>query len=150
MAATKPLAKVATKVAHRALPKAGAQKTSQTVVLKTAEARAKRKAEIATNVKQAKDKLGELTVHDTILRNKLKELRKKYNDGANPQFKEELDALKIEVDESGTKLMGSQTDLNYAIQEKDEIDKMDVDTASLFVEEGDNSSDGPSSSSHPA
>ncbi|KFY32650.1 hypothetical protein V494_07853, partial [Pseudogymnoascus sp. VKM F-4513 (FW-928)] len=138
------------KTAHRAPPKPVAQKISQNVALKTAEARAKRKAELATKVKQANDKLEELTKRDEVLKNKLKELRKNYDNGANPQFKEELDALKIEVDESGTKLMSCQTELRGTIEEKDEFDKMDVDTASLFVEEGDNGSGGPSSSSHPA
>ncbi|OBT96840.1 hypothetical protein VE01_05581, partial [Pseudogymnoascus verrucosus] len=89
---------------------------------KTAEARAKRKAEI-----------------------KLKELRKKYDNGANPQYKEELDALQLASVESGDKLMNCQTDVEMANKEEIGIDKMDVD--SLFVEEGDNGSDGPSSSS---
>ena len=148
MAATKPPAKVATpKTAHRAPPKAGVQKTSQNVVLKTTEARAKRKTEVATKLKQANDKLEELTKHDELIKNKLKELRKNYDNGANPQFKEELDALKIEVDESGNNLMSCRSELQGAIKEKDDFDKMDVNTASLFVEEGNNGSDGPSSSS---
>ncbi|OBT70561.1 hypothetical protein VF21_10370, partial [Pseudogymnoascus sp. 05NY08] len=112
MAATKPTPKVAnTKTAHRAPPKSGVQKTPNTA-LQASEARAKRKAQIAIKVKQANDKLEELTKHDEVIKNKLKELRKKYNDGANPQFKEELDAVKIEVDESNNKLMSCQTELN--------------------------------------
>ncbi|KAL5345184.1 hypothetical protein ACLOAV_009553 [Pseudogymnoascus australis] len=150
MAPTKPTPKVAnTKTAHRAPPKSGVQRIPNTA-LKAAEARAKRKAQLAIKVEQASDKLEELTKHDEVIKNKLKELRKKYNDGANPQFKEELDAVKIEVDESNDKLMSCQTELNVAKQEKEVIDTMDVDTASLFLEEDDDDSDGPSSTPHPA
>ncbi|KFY68731.1 hypothetical protein V496_00875 [Pseudogymnoascus sp. VKM F-4515 (FW-2607)] len=149
MAPTKPQKVANAKPGSRAPPKSGVQRTPN-AALKASEARAKRKAQIAIKVKQANDKLEELTKHDEVIKNKLKELRKKYNDGANPQFKEELDAVKIEVDESSDKLMSCQTELNVAKQEKEDIDTMDVDTASLFLEEGENDSDGPSSSPHPA
>ena len=43
--------------------------------------------------------------------------------------------------------MSCRSELQGAIKEKDDFDKMDVNTASLFVEEGNNGSDGPSSSS---
>ncbi|KFY98957.1 hypothetical protein V500_01505 [Pseudogymnoascus sp. VKM F-4518 (FW-2643)] len=112
---------------------------------KTAEARAKRKAEVRAKVKQANNKLEELTKHDEEIQIKLKELRKKYDNGVNPQYKEELDALQLASVESGDKLMNCQTDVEMANKEEIGIDKMDVD--SLFVEEENNGSDGPSSSS---
>lgn len=46
--------------------------------------------------------------------------------------------------------MKCQTELQGVVEEKDEFDKMDVNTSSLFVNEGNDSSDGPSSSSPPA
>ena len=53
-------------------------------MLKTTEAYAKRKTKVATKLKQANDKLKELTKHDEVIKNKLKELCKNYDNGANP------------------------------------------------------------------
>ncbi|KFY95250.1 hypothetical protein V500_02868 [Pseudogymnoascus sp. VKM F-4518 (FW-2643)] len=150
MAATKPTPKVAnTKTAHRAPPKSGVQKISDPA-LKTAEARAKRRAEIATKIKESNTNLAELVTSNTRLKVKLQELVKLHDNGASPQFKKELDALEIEVDKSNKVVTGFRTILKNAIEEKDEFDKMDVDTASLFLEEGDDDSDGPSSRPNPA
>ncbi|KFY99063.1 hypothetical protein V498_01037 [Pseudogymnoascus sp. VKM F-4517 (FW-2822)] len=147
MGVTKAPAKVANaKTAHRAPPKPGVQNKSNPAI-KAAEARAKRKAELAIKLKQANDKLKELTNHDDEMVAKVAELRKKYNDDAKPEYKEEIDALQRALQESSDKLMNCQTDIDMAKKEKDDFDKMDVDTASLFVEEGGNGSDGPS---HPA
>ena len=79
-------------------------------------------------LKQATDKLQEVRKQDETLKNKLKELRKTYNDGANPQVKDELDKLKIEVDMSGDKLMKFENELKSATREVEEAEKMDVDT----------------------
>ncbi|KFY97250.1 hypothetical protein V498_02181 [Pseudogymnoascus sp. VKM F-4517 (FW-2822)] len=150
MAPTKPTPKVAnTRTAHRAPPKSGVQKISDTA-LKTAEARAKRRAEIATKIKESNTNLAEIVTFNTKLKAKLQELVRLYDNGASPQFKKELDALEIEVNTSNKVVTGYQTTLKKAIEEKDEFDKMDVDTASLFLEEGENDSDGASSSSDPA
>jgi hypothetical protein len=53
-------------------------------VLKTTEACVKHKTKVATKLKQANDKLKDLMKHDEVIKNKLKELYKNYDNGANP------------------------------------------------------------------
>ena len=87
-----------------------------------------RKRQANLKLKQVTDKLQELRNQDERLKNKLKQLRKTYNDGANPQVKDELHKLKIEVDMSGDKLMKFENELKSATREVEEADEMDVDT----------------------